>query len=152
MANRKLGYGTSDKWLYFEKTADDTLMVRADSLLYCRKAAGATIDLLFDAGKYDHALLDHMGEDAAASSWQVFGRATVNLASASGKSRQAFKDIVKLINTKFSEDDPAWKRSQDAAGFIVVADAVAGVYATANITGVNTIYTDRQQKIALATP
>ena len=143
MAN--IQFGTSDKYLFFKKANDDCVLVRASKLVMVRKKSGTTIALHFEGSSYQEmAMLEVEGALAGATDVrsQFLGNVKVILNCATGKGDEACRDIVNSINVAFSGDDPAWKRSTDASGYIVGADEIAGTYISASITGVDSLVID----------
>lgn len=147
MAN--IQFGTSDKYLFFKAANDDCVTVRASNLVMIRKKSGAALDLFFKGSSYQQFEMNKVESGAPADGtahMQLLGNVNITLAVATGLGDEASRDIVNAINVAFSGDDPAWKRSSDANGFVVVADAIAGTYASSHITGVTSIVVDRRNK------
>ena len=148
MAN--IQFGTSDKYLFFKAANDDCVTVRASNLVMIRKKSGAALDLFFEGSSYQHFQLNEAKYDEAPADtdahMQLLGNVNITLAVATGLGDEASRDIVNAINVAFSGDDPAWKRSSDANGFVVIADAIANTYASSHITGVTSIVVDRRNK------
>ena len=147
MAN--IQFGTSDKYLFFKHTNDNCVLVRASNLVMVRKKSGSTIALHFEGSSYQTFAIDSV--EAAAPTvtdahMQFLGNVKISLNCATGLGDEACRDIVNAINTPFSGDDPAWKRSTDASGYIVMADGVAGTYISSHITGVDAIVVDGRSK------
>lgn len=143
MAN--IQFGTSDKYLFFKHTNDNCVLVRASKLVMVRKKSGTTIALHFEGSSYQEmAMLEVESALAGATDArsQFLGNVKISLNCATGLGDEACRDIVNAINTPFSGDDPAWKRSTDANGYIVMADGVAGTYISSHITGVDAIVVD----------
>ena len=147
MAN--IQFGTSDKYLFFKKANDDCVLVRASKLIMARKKSGTTIALHFEGSSYQQFALNEIKDDVPADTdahMQFLGNVKVILNCATGKGDEACRDIVNAINVAFSGDDPAWKRSTDASGYIVAADAIAGTYISSSITGVDSLVIDGRSK------
>ena len=148
MAN--IQFGTSDKYLFFKKANDDCVLVRASKLIMARKKSGSTIALHFEGSSYQQFELNEAKYDEAPTDtdahMQFLGNVRITLNCATGKGDEACRDIVNAINVAFSGDDPVWKRSSDASGFIVGADAIAGTYISDSITGVDSIVVDGRSK------
>ena len=147
MAN--INYGTSDKYLFFRVANNDSICVRADKLLAMRKKASASLELIFD-GSVIRNVAQQKLETAGAiavgdATMQTTENIIVTLAVATGLGPVVFKDLVNAINSGFSGDDPAWKRSADASGFITVADSQgSGEFLSASITACSSIAVDRR--------
>jgi len=147
MAN--IQFGTSDKYLFFKKADDDCVLVRASKLIMARKKSGTTIALHFEGSSYQQFALNEIKDDVPADTdehMQFLGNVKIVLTCATGKGDEACRDIVNAINVAFSGDDPAWKRSTDASGYIVAADAIAGTYISSSITGVDSLVIDGRSK------
>jgi len=147
MAN--IQFGTSDKYLFFKKADDDCVLVRASKLIMARKKSASTIALHFEGSSYQQFAMDEVNAAAPTvtdSHMQLLGNVKIILNCATGKGDEACRDIVNAINVAFSGDDPAWKRSTDASGYIVGADAIAGTYISSSITGVDSLVIDGRSK------
>jgi len=147
MAN--IQFGTSDKYLFFKHTNDNCVLVRASNLVMARKKSGSTIALHFKGGSYQQFAMNEVKNDVPADGdahMQFLGNVKISLNCATGKGDEACRDIVNAINTQFTGDDPVWKRSTDANGYIVMADGVAGTYISDVITGVDAIVVDGRSK------
>ena len=147
MAN--IQFGTSDKYLFFKKANDDCVLVRASKLVMARKKSASTIALHFEGSSYQQFALNEVNAALPAdgdSHMQLLGNVRIILDCATGKGDEACRDIVNSINVAFSGNDPAWKRSTDASGYIVAADAIAGTYISSSITGVDSIVVDGRSK------
>ena len=147
MAN--IQFGTSDKYLFFKHTTDNCVLVRASNLVMVRKKGGTTIALHFQGSSYQQFAMNEIKDDVPADGdahMQLLGNVKISLNCATGKGDEACRDIVNAINTQFTGDDPVWKRSTDANGYIVMADGVAGTYISSSITGVDSLVIDGRSK------
>tara|TARA_R100001443_G_C3363338_1_gene179513 strand:+ start:4246 stop:4725 length:480 start_codon:yes stop_codon:yes gene_type:complete len=147
MAN--INYGTSDKYLFFRVANDNSICVRADKLLAMRKKTALSLSLIFDGSVIRHLAQKKTLTAGAIGATdpviQTSGNIEVVLTVASGLGPAVFKEIVNAINSGFSGDDPAWKRSADASGFITVADSQgAGEFLSSSISACASINVDRR--------